>query len=362
MSYWFDKSVNRWKIRIVRSPGGRRREIARTLPAGITRAQAEEEHQACLKLLYDTAHGKVIQDRPLSEAVIKYLDEEAPKLKSAKEIENHLKHLSPWIEGKGLSQIGEVAVDYAKAMTGTLAPATINQRLAWLRRIYNIARDEWKWTKESIKIKGLPVNNKRTVVMLREHLEEVMKHCHFQETADAMIVAMFTGMREGEVWKIGREYQILDDLIEIPVGAQKNNEPNYIPIFDEIREALSRFPLQIHPRTVLRDLQETGKALDHPHYIFHDIRRTTASAILEAGYSLEVVGQVLRHKSYQTTKGYAYLQTKTKKEAVARAFGVGKFAPKKKRSNAKSLNSGRASATRTRDQRIKSAKTGTDNS
>jgi integrase len=360
MSFWFDKSVKRWKIRIVRSPNGRRCEIARTLPAGLTRAQAEEEHQACLRQLYDTAHGKP-QDRELPEAVEKYLDEEVPKLKSQKGVENHLIQLLPWIDGKTLSQTAEVAANYARDNKDQLAPATIRQRVAWLRRIYNIARDEWKWTNQSLKIRGPSVNNKRTVVMRREHLELIRARCRFQETRDAMLVAMFTGMRQGEVWKIGTVYPLHEDLIEIPAGQQKNDQADFIPIFDEIRDALSRFPLQIHPRTVLRDLQETAKAEGLPHYVFHDIRRTTASAILEAGYSLEMVGQVLRHKSYQTTKGYAYLQTESKKAAIAHAFQVGKFAPIETECGDKSLIIGGPPGTRTPNQRIKRTKTGTDN-
>jgi len=62
--------------------------------------------------------------------------------------------------------------------------------------------------------------------------------------------------------------------------------------------------------------------------------------ILSAGYSLEVVAQVLRHKTYQTTKRYAFLATAAKREALARAFGVGEFAPKKKTGRRKSLKIG----------------------
>jgi integrase len=311
-----------------------------------------------MRRLYDNAHGK-LEDRGLSEAIEKYLDEEVPKLKSKKGVENHLKQLFPWIDGKSLTQIGEVAAAYAKDNRDKLAPATIRQRIAWLRRVFNIARDEWKWTNESIKIRGPSVNNKRTVVMPREHLELICQHCWYQETRDAMLVAMLTGMREGEVWKIGNVYPIHQSHIEIPAGEQKNGQADFIPIFDEMRDALSRFPLQIHPRTVLRDLQETAAAQKLPHYVFHDIRRTTASAILEAGHSLEMVGQVLRHQSYQTTKGYAYLKTDSKKAAIAAAFQVGEFAPKKRPSTAKPLNNGRACGIRTCDQRIKRTKTGT---
>lgn len=49
---------------------------------------------------------------------------------------------------------------------------------------------------------------------------------------------------------------------------------------------------------------------------FHDLRRLYASTALEAGLTLEAVGQMLGHKQAQTNKVYAYLLPDAQKDAA----------------------------------------------
>ena len=50
----------------------------------------------------------------------------------------------------------------------------------------------------------------------------------------------------------------------------------------------------------------------------HDLRHSFASYALSAGQTLGVVGQLLGHRSTQTTSRYAHLITETAQAAVAR--------------------------------------------
>lgn len=50
----------------------------------------------------------------------------------------------------------------------------------------------------------------------------------------------------------------------------------------------------------------------------HDLRHTFASYTLSAGHSLGVVGQLLGHRSTQTTTRYAHLVDEAARAAVAR--------------------------------------------
>ena len=50
----------------------------------------------------------------------------------------------------------------------------------------------------------------------------------------------------------------------------------------------------------------------------HDLRHSFASYALSAGHTLGVVGQLLGHRSTQTTSRYAHLITETAQAAVAR--------------------------------------------
>jgi hypothetical protein len=48
----------------------------------------------------------------------------------------------------------------------------------------------------------------------------------------------------------------------------------------------------------------------------HDIRRTVGSWLAQEGHSLHLIGTVLNHKDPKTTAGYAYFQTKQRRDAL----------------------------------------------
>jgi site-specific recombinase XerD len=48
----------------------------------------------------------------------------------------------------------------------------------------------------------------------------------------------------------------------------------------------------------------------------HDIRHSTASALINAGVDLYTVGQVLGHKSLASTARYAHLDMRSKIDAI----------------------------------------------
>ncbi len=55
-----------------------------------------------------------------------------------------------------------------------------------------------------------------------------------------------------------------------------------------------------------------------PNVHFHDLRHSTASALINAGASLYVVGQILGHKDPRSTQRYAHLKDEIKRQALAR--------------------------------------------
>ena len=59
-----------------------------------------------------------------------------------------------------------------------------------------------------------------------------------------------------------------------------------------------------------------------PDLRLYDLRHTFASAALEAGYSLDQIGELLGHASVQTTKRYAHLVDEKAHEAAANTAGL----------------------------------------
>lgn len=311
MSVWFDTKTKRYRIRIQRHG----REVKRILPKGATKTQAEEEHKQIMRKLVDYTHGK--KDIALSEAILRYLEEELPKLKSKIETERHINAVSEKCSGRRLHEIGEVANEYRKE-NSHLMPGTINNRLAILRRIANLSYKKWKWLKEPVFIEIPDPKNERHVYLSMEQVNKLIDSTDHQPTKDAIKIAVYTGVREGVIFDPQIRSKIKNNLIVLP--DTKNGEPLLIPILKEIEEEVSRLPMPCIARTMYDYYKKAAKKIGMPELTFHDLRHTTASLLLNSGYDLKVVAEVLGHKSLKSTNRYAHLMITKKREALEKAF------------------------------------------
>ncbi|MNV88365.1 Tyrosine recombinase XerC [compost metagenome] len=57
-------------------------------------------------------------------------------------------------------------------------------------------------------------------------------------------------------------------------------------------------------------------ATGNKHLHFHDLRHSTASAMLQAGVELYTIGKVLGHKDSRSTQRYSHLSTDALTSAV----------------------------------------------
>ncbi len=81
-------------------------------------------------------------------------------------------------------------------------------------------------------------------------------------------------------------------------------------------DASGRFPFQY------QDVFAAAcKAAKIENFRFHDLRHSCASYLAQAGASLLEIGQVLGHKSQETTKRYAHLTKGHAKDLVSRVLG-----------------------------------------
>ena len=105
----------------------------------------------------------------LEDALLKYTKEYIPHLKDQRGQKSKAKHLLPYIEGAGFSDVSRIVADIKRAK---FKPATINRRLALLRRVCNLAYKEWGWIEKPVHISLLRENNERHVYL---DVETVMK-------------------------------------------------------------------------------------------------------------------------------------------------------------------------------------------
>lgn len=311
MSVWYDNEAKRYRIRIRR--GGQ--EVRKILPSGITRRQADEKHTDILREFFDQSDLGKRPSYTIADALNRLIEEELPKLRTAHHVKSNIRALLPLVRGRTLSDCGAVAENYRR--TAGLADATINRRLAVLRRVCTLAYREWRWLDRPVHIRLLQENNARHEYLDRGEVEILawLAEAWLQIAGDEALIAAYSGMRRGEIWAV-REF----DGETATLRDTKNRRPRLVPVIERIRKPLERFmgAERPHPRTVHKAFKRAAVAIGRPDLHFHDLRHTTASLLINAGVDLYTVGKILGHLDTRTTARYAHLTLDKQREAVER--------------------------------------------
>lgn len=142
------------------------------------------------------------------------------------------------------------------------------------------------------------------------------------ECRDFFLFLYYTGARSGEVKSLKWEYLSLSERTWLkPAKLTKQARDSYIPLSEDAFEVLMRqdrttdlvfpnAPLTISPW--YRIIKKAGIQ----NFRIHDLRHNFASMLVSRGVSLEVIGKLLGHSSYQTTQRYAHLSHDALKDAL----------------------------------------------
>ena len=139
---------------------------------------------------------------------------------------------------------------------------------------------------------------------------------------------LLMGLRCKELLKA--KWEDIDwDMGTLFIGLTKNGEPLLAPISDAAMDRLKVIPrISGNPYIIcgrlpgqyLRSLgdpfRRTLKRAGLTNLRIHDLRRTVGSWLAQDGQSLHLIGDVLNHRDPKTTAGYAYFQTKQRRDAL----------------------------------------------
>lgn len=130
---------------------------------------------------------------------------------------------------------------------------------------------------------------------------------------------MLTGMRKGEaaqaLWEPSGSRPHIDltqGQIVVPAASAKGRRPRYVPILPDLRPILESwphrtgalFPFYVHGGEITALWRETCKLAGVRYLKLHNLRDTFAVRLLMAGVPWAVVGEILGHRSVETTKKY----------------------------------------------------------
>jgi len=232
--------------------------------------------------------------------------------------EHTVKKLLPVFGSFTLADITtDMISDYRDERLTTVQPATVYQELSLMRRMWNVARKEWKWTKANpVADLSFAVGNKNARDRWLSVDEEKIlldKATNPLWLKPLLIMALHTGMRRGEIlallWKDVDFFRKL-----LTVQRSKNGEKRSIPmshtLFITVKEMKVRdisgnvFPLAV--RSLREAFDKTLEKADIKDFHFHDLRHTFATRLVQNGIDLYKVKELLGHKTISMTTRYAH--------------------------------------------------------
>lgn len=255
--------------------------------------------------------------RTLDEAILEWLEGEATSLESYPSLIIQYRSICHLTKDKPLSAVVDVAQAVKKhgAEKGW-AVATINRRLALLRRVTNLARDQWGWIDEDLgaRIKLVRGEVKREVFLTPAEVERLAECCEHPIVAKAIRLYARTGLREQELLKAT---EIRDGCIVATTakGRGGTKRTRLVPVPTDMADLT--LPIGITYNTLRTYFEKSRTKAGLPHVRIHDLRHTTASWLAQSGASLVMIRDWLGHTSFAETTRYSHLLVADMKKAAA---------------------------------------------
>lgn len=220
-------------------------------------------------------------------------------------------------------------------------PATIRNTIELLRRIVNhgVKNNLCSIDNKLLRFEMPEVNNEVTEFLTPEQLQNLLKAVEKDKSWKArgvMKLALFTGMRRGELFRLQWEDIDLENGFLV-LRDPKGGKDQRLPINGEARKVLYSLPRTqegyVFPGRYGNQLQDMRKAfrriadkagLPKDFRPLHGLRHTYASMLASTGeVSMHVLQKLMTHKSEKMTARYAHLSDETLQNAAtvaAKAF------------------------------------------
>ena len=246
---------------------------------------------------------------------------------------------------KRVSELTALDIEKVKrhARRQNLSPQTLKHILSLLKRVINFGAEHGHCSRLPFKIKMPAVDNERTEYLTPDQIRrllDVIDRWPSQDVARMVRLALFSGMRKGEIFKLRIEdVDFIQGLITI--RAPKAGRTQSIPLNpvtsdilkEQIKWAKAKYPDTpfVFPgraggqRVECTAIRRIKAAADLPRSFrpFHGLRHHFAVTLASSGhFTLDMIGELLTHKDTKVTRRYAKFLPEAKKEASERAAGL----------------------------------------
>ncbi len=254
--------------------------------------------------------------------------------------ENHIK---PQFGDKPVSKLCALDLERLKSKLKKQgkADATVRHCLVLVRQIVNKAI-LWRLWAGSNPVKGVAIpkpDNKRMRHLSQSEAEMLLQECKRRslQLYEISLISLHTGMRAGEIFNL--HWQDIDFKNGcIYIRQAKNNESRVVYMTDTVRLMLEG-KLQGNPDDLVFEsrtgqrIKSISKSFRHAvekiglnngirdrtqRVVFHTLRHTFASWLVQDGQGLFLVQKLLGHKTGTMTQRYAHLAPDNLKKAIQR--------------------------------------------
>jgi len=270
-----------------------------------------------------------------------------PRLRGLAQDESRFRrYIAPTLGEKEPSELVTLDIDRLRIkMLKQKSPAHVRNTLELFRRLLNYARNKELCEVPNLKIELPNVDNETTEDLTPQQVQRLLTILREgvttdkdgkpkildQDARDAMMMALFTGMRRSEIFRL-----IWDDVNFhkglISLRETKGGKRQTIPLSDVAREVLAGrrdvamdspyvFPGREgkHKVEMGRHFRAIRDAAGLPKDFrpMHGLRHTYASGLASSGQvPLYIIQRLLTHKSPAMTQRYAHLSDKVLRDAT----------------------------------------------
>lgn len=228
---------------------------------------------------------------------------------------------------KTLKQITPNDIEkYKKIRSKTVANSSINRELNCISKMFSLAvENKYIQINPCLGVKRLRIDHKPDRFLSVEE-EEKLLACANPTLRLIILVAIYTGMRQGEILNLKwKDLNFKDKYIKIL--KTKNNKVRKIPLAKTLEEEFLKLPkvcdyVFFNPLTrtkyvnIQKVFSQTVKRAKIENITFHQLRHSAATRMVEKGIDLVVVKEILGHADLSTTQKYSHPVPKRIKDAI----------------------------------------------
>ena len=268
-----------------------------------------------------------------------FVNKEAHRLWEGRHLQQSHAKLMRFCDYKGFGNrsinrfgLGDI-YDFLDALSSQgLTDNTLNHYSAALSTVFNHAVDLGA-LEAAPKIKWKKVKSGRPRYLTKDEITGLFSflgsHKHWW-MRHFVTIGLHTGMRLGEILSITDNHIVkTDDGTWIHLLETKNGDERWVPANDKVIEALAALdnrPKKYYSHRKFYDTWGAARkqvARGDKHFVFHTLRHTAATAMAnDFQVNTIVLGQLLGHRSVQTTKKYVHVKP-TELQRIARQMQQG---------------------------------------